>query len=185
MTVFETALLVLTILMSVSIVWYTLILGISPMPSTKPARQAMLQLSVDTGSGPIYELGSGWGHLLIPLARQYPTRKIIGYELSLLPWLVTLILKRVLGLNNIQVRRQNFLKADLTNASVILCYLFPEGMEKLQSKLQLRLKSGSLEYLISNNFSLPLYKPVKIITLNDLYQSPVYLYKLKANGKSL
>ncbi len=175
MSVFEAALLVLTIVIATSIVWYTLTLGISPMPSSKSARQAMLQLSATTGNGPIYELGSGWGHLLIPLAKKFPKRKVVGYELSFLPWLITLMLKKALGLNNIQLHRENFLKANIAEASVIVCYLFPEGMEQLQSKLQA--EAGNLEYLISNNFSLSSLKPEKTIQLNDLYQSPVLLYK--------
>jgi 16S rRNA A1518/A1519 N6-dimethyltransferase RsmA/KsgA/DIM1 with predicted DNA glycosylase/AP lyase activity len=153
------------------------------MPSSKKARKAMLQLvhetEIEAGSGAIFELGSGWGNLLIPLAKAYPQRKIVGYELSFIPWLSTIILKRILGLNNIQVLRQDFLQADLNSASLILCYLFPRGMLEVQSKLDT--ENGQLEYLVSNNFSLPSHKPSKIIRLNDLYKSPVYLYKFKGS----
>lgn len=137
----------------------------------------MLQLIDETGdaAGPIFELGSGWGNLLIPLGKKYPQRKIIGYELSIVPWLTSVILKNLLGLKNIQVYRSNFLHADLTSASVILCYLFPKGMQAIESKI--KLQSGQLEYLISNNFSLPSCQPIKIIQLNDFYKSPVYLYE--------
>jgi predicted RNA methylase len=147
------------------------------MPSSKKARQAMLKLICETRTktGPIFELGSGWGSLLIPLAKQYPQRKIIGYELSIMPWLTTVILKNLLGLNNIHVYRKNFLHSDLTSASVILCYLFPKGMKELDRKI--KWQGGQLEYLISNNFALPSHQPIKTIQLNDLYQSPVYLYQ--------
>jgi len=183
LTVFEIALLVLTIFTGGSIVWSTLFLGISPMPSSKKARQAIVQLSYEAGTGPIFELGSGWGNLLIPLAIKHPQRKIVGYELSFMPWLTTVILKKILGFKNIQLYRKNFLHADLTSASVIICYLFPGGMQNIENKLRTGNGNGNgngnLEYLISNNFSLPLHKPVKIIQLNDLYKSPVYLYKFK------
>jgi 16S rRNA A1518/A1519 N6-dimethyltransferase RsmA/KsgA/DIM1 with predicted DNA glycosylase/AP lyase activity len=166
-----------------SIVWSTLALGISPMPSSKKARKAMLQLvhetEMETGNGAIFELGSGWGNLLIPLAEAYPQRRIVGYELSFIPWLTTVVLKKILGLTNIQVLRQNFLHADLNSASIILCYLFPGGMQGIQNKLDS--KTGKLEYLISNNFSLPSHKPSKIIELNDLYKSPIYSYKFKGS----
>jgi len=147
------------------------------MPSSKKARQAMLQMICDTTTetGTILELGSGWGNLLIPLAKKYPQRKIIGYELSIMPWLTTVILKNLLDLKNIQVYRKNFLHSDLTSASVILCYLHPKGMQGVDSKI--KMQSGQLEYLISNTFSLPSHQPIKIIRLNDLYKSPVYLYK--------
>jgi len=172
-----------------SIVWSTLTLGISPMPSSKKARQAMLQLSeetslglgvdttIQTQGGAIFELGSGWGSLLIPLAKMYPQRQIVGYELSFVPWLTSVLLIKMLGLKNVKVHRQNFLKAQLSGASVTFCYLYSGGMKALEDKL--RLEHGALEYLISNNFSLPSHKPIKTTLLNDLYQSPIYLYKFK------
>ncbi|MEM9102454.1 MAG: class I SAM-dependent methyltransferase [Pseudomonadota bacterium] len=147
------------------------------MPSSTKARQAIIQLAYATGTDTIFELGSGWGNLLIPLAKAYPERKIIGYELSLIPFLVSVILKKVLALKNVHIYRQNFLHADLARASVIICYLFPEGMQKVEEKLNV--KNAKHEYLISNTFALPSHKPSRVIRLNDLYKSPVYLYKLK------
>ena len=141
----------------------------------------MMQLSLDTAidkeKGPIFELGSGWGSLLIPLAKMHPQRKIVGYEISVMPWLTTIVLIKVMGLKNVKVYRQNFLNADLSSASVILCYLFPAGMKTLEGKL--KSENGKLEYLISNNFSFSMHQPIKTIQLDDLYQSPVYLYKFK------
>ena len=176
---FEVALLALTVFTLISIVWSTLVSGISPMPSSQKARRAMLQLvsetGIEAGKGPIFELGSGWGNLLIPLAKKYPQRKVIGYELSIVPWLTTLLLKNLLGLKNLEVYRKNFLHADLSSTSIILCYLYPKGMQDLGSKI--KSQRGQLKYLISNNFALPSHQPIKTIQLDDLYQSPVYLYK--------
>lgn len=177
MSVVESVLLILIVFTLISIVWSTLISGISPMPSSKKARQAMLQLISDSGveTGPIFELGSGWGSLLIPLAKKYPQRKIIAYELSIVPWLTTVIFKNLLGLKNIELYRKNFLHADLSSASVILCYLYPKGMQAIEHKIMSQ--SGQLEYLISNNFALSSRQPIKTIQLNDFYKSPIYLYK--------
>jgi hypothetical protein len=147
------------------------------MPSSKKARHAVIQLSEETGIGPIYELGSGWGSLLIPLAKKYPYRKIVGYELSVMPWFMSVILIKALGLSNVQVYRQNFIDADLSRASVIVCYLFLRGMQDLEDKLSK--ERGRAEFLISNNFALPSHKPTKTIQLNDLYHSPIYLYNIK------
>jgi len=179
--IFEIVILALTVLTGVSIVWSTLILGISPMPSSKKARQTMLELTDETGTGPIFELGSGWGNLLIPLAKKYPQRKIVGYELSLMPWLTSILLKKAFGLKNLQVYRQNFMRADLSDASVIFCYLFPGGMLGVENKLNA--EKGQLEYLISNSFALPSHKPIKTVQLNDIYKSLVYLYEFNRTDK--
>ena len=184
MSLFEIALFALTIFTVISIVWSTMVSGISPMPSSKKARVVMLQLIDETGigkeTGAIFELGSGWGNLLIPLAKKYPQRKIVGYELSIIPWLTSVMLKHLLGLKNITLYRKNFLNSDLANASLILCYLFPKGMQALERKLNKQ--RCQLTYLISNNFSLPSCQPVKTIKLDDLYKSPVYLYRFPSTS---
>ena len=177
MSFFEIILLAIAIIAGLSIVWSTLVCGITPMPSSTVAKKAMLALSAETGDGPIYELGSGWGNVLIALARQFPDRKIVGYEISLLPWLTSKLVIKVLGLNNVYVYRKNFLSADLSEASLIVCYLFLDVMEKLEAKLNT--ESSQLKFVISNNFSLPSHTPIKTIQLNDFYGSPVYLYEWK------
>jgi hypothetical protein len=135
----------------------------------------MFQLADETGEGSIYDLGSGWGHLVVRLAKRYPQRHIVGYELSILPWLTTLALKKIFGLTNLSVHRENFLKADLSSASVVMCYLYSSVMEDIKKKLS---KEGSASYLISHNFALPSQPALKVIQLTDFYQSPVYLYRL-------
>lgn len=163
------------LLFVLSITWSTVALGISPMPSSRKARRAILSLTENTGLGPIYELGSGWGNLLFPLAKMHPQREVIGYELSLLPWLVSLSLCKVWGLQNVTLYRRNFLQADLRHASLVVCYLYPGGMRKIEDKLADQ--SLAPQYLISHYFSLPSYRAARSKTLGDLYQSPVYLYR--------
>jgi len=174
--VFESVLIAAVFFVGASIIFSTLKIGISPMPSSKKAYQAIIALADETGSGPIYDLGSGWGSLVIRLAREYPDRQIVGYELSLFPWLITKIVKRILGLSNLVVHREDFLKADLSGASVITCYLFPVAMAEIERKL--KREKGKLGFVISNNFALPSYQASRVVQLNDFYQSPVYLYHI-------
>ncbi len=176
MPIIEILLFTLTILAGVFIVWGSFKSGVSPMPSSKKARQAMIQLASEAGEGSIYDLGSGWGHLVIRLALKYPERQIVAYELSILPWLTTKVLKQVLGLKNLELYREDFLKADLSNASVIMCYLFPDVMTAIKNKLEQ--EEGKTHFLISNNFALPSRQAIKTIRLTDFYKSPVYLYQM-------
>ena len=160
-----------------TIAWTTFRVGISPMPSSAKARKEMLRETENSGKGPIIDLGSGWGTLAIPLARKYPERKIIGYEVSLAPWVVSLLLKHALNLENLSLYRQDFLKADLAGAAVLVCYLHPGGMAALQKKLQQE-ASGEMR-IISNTFALPDFPPAKVTPLGDLYKTPIYLYQLR------
>lgn len=174
--VFEISLLLVVVFIALSIVYSTVMVGIPPMPSSTKAYQAMAKLIDETGTGTIIDLGSGWGNFVIPIAKRYPQRQIVGYELSLLPWITSTLIKHALRLDNLTLYRQDFLKADLSTASVLVCYLFPEAMDKIKIKL-LQEKPG-VKFLISNNFSLPSWESDELIQLNDFYKSPVYLYKL-------
>ena len=146
------------------------------MPSSTKAHLAMMALISETGTATIIDLGSGWGNFVIRIANSYPQRQIVGYELSFLPWLTSKCLKKLLGLQNLTLHRKNFYLADLSKASVLICYLFPEAMEKISYKLQI--EKTDVNYLISNNFALPTWQAYKTIRLNDFYKSPVYLYKI-------
>jgi len=146
------------------------------MPSSNKANHVMTKLIDETGSGPIIDLGSGWGNFAIFIAKKNLQRQVIGYELSLFPWLISLLFKKILRLNNLTLYRQNFYNINLPVASVIVCYLYPEAMLKIKKKLLL--EQPNIDFLISNNFALPAWKSYKKIQLNDFYKSPIYLYKI-------
>lgn len=139
------------------------------MPSTRPAKQAIKRLLPEKIEGTVYELGSGWGGLLKILQDKYPSNKVIGYELSLFPWIVSFLRTRV-------AFRKDFFKADLTDAGLIVCYLYPKQMRKLYEKFKKEVKPGTL--VVSNTFSIPGLTPLKVETLDDLYQTKIYLYQL-------
>ena len=128
-----------------------------------------------SGTGPIVDLGSGWGTLVVALARKYPHRKVIGYEISFVPWLYSVIRKSVSGLDNLNLHRRDFLDADLSEASVLICYLFPGGMVSLEDKLDRDNVRNVL--IVSSTFALPSSEPVKVIRVKDIYRTPVYLYR--------
>lgn len=171
----EFTLLALTFLICLSIIWSSLRTGISPVPSSRKARQAILNTAQLAPEGVIIELGSGWGQLAFALATKYPQRDVIGYEISLIPWLVSLLLKKIYRLSNLSLRRGNFLHSELPNAALLVCYLYPGGMTKLARKLQ---EKPSAQMLISNTFALPGQDPDRIVRLDDLYKSPIYVYRL-------
>ena len=147
------------------------------MPSSGLAYKAIIGWLDNSSSKTIIDLGSGWGNVVIRLARHYPNRHIIGYELSFLPWLTSLILKKTLGLSNLTLHRKNFYHARLPKNSILICYLFPQAMQKINDKL--RQETLSVNMLISNNFALPSWQADKTVRINDFYRSYIYCYQLK------
>jgi hypothetical protein len=174
--IFNVLLLITALFITLSLIYSTLKLGISPMPSSSKAYDTMMRLVDETGSGTIIDLGSGWGNFVIRIAKRNPHRQVIGYELSLLPWITSTLLKKGLGLQNLILHRQNFYNVTLADTSVLVCYLYPEAMEKINNKLLL--EQPKVDFLISNNFALPSWQSYKVIPLDDFYKSPIYLYKI-------
>jgi hypothetical protein len=171
----QVAILVIAFLAAASIVWFSLKTGIAPVPSTARARRAMLAAVQAAPAGPMLDLGSGWGTLAIAVARRFPEREVIGYELSWVPWAVSGLLQRAMGLDNLSFRREDFMRADVSKASVLLCYLFHQGMQRLADKLA---REGAPAVLVSHTFALPpSWQPDEIIPLNDLYRSRIYVYR--------
>ena len=175
MFIIEIILIVCTVLAATSIVLTTMKTGISPSPSSGKTLRAIAAAVENSETGPIVDLGSGWGTLVVALAQKYPHRKVTGYELSFVPWLFSSVRKHASRLNNLTLFRRNFLNADLSNASVLTCYLFPEGMVSLKNKLDQDNLSGIL--IISSTFALPESEPCEVIQVKDIYSTPVYLYR--------
>lgn len=157
-----------------SILLYTVKVGISPVPSSFKAQKVIGQLLPENPSGKIYELGAGWGTLLSLLAKKYPDCEIVGYELSPAPFVTSWL--RCLGSRNAKVVWDDFFDADLKDAGLVVCYLYPGAMRKLKPKFERELPKGAI--VISNTFAVPDWKAEQVIVLDDLYKTKVYLYRL-------
>ena len=190
----QLGLIVLALVAVLSILIGSLRAGISPMPSSRKAHQAVLSMlemseSVkDSHNGrglTLIDCGSGWGHLVFQLARRYPETQVIGYELSFIPWLASCLLARFLLMNNLTIYRENFsgtnLPVPLSQGDILFTYLYPKGMARLAELLtseELSKHSGRSQQLVSICFALPGFEPDEQQTLNDLYQTRIYRYRL-------
>jgi hypothetical protein len=159
-----------------SIVIYSFLLGISPMPSSKKAKNMMIQLlPKNIEEGVIYELGSGWGGLALLLAKHYPNLKVIGFELSPIPYLFSRFSQLILRRTNLIIERKNFYDHHFFDAKAVLCYLYPGGMKKLAPKLKRELPEKSM--IISNTFALQDWEGGNaIFFVDDWSASRIYRY---------
>ena len=83
----------------------------------------------------LYDLGCGDGRILISGAVNFGVSKAIGYEIALWPYLKASFSIKHKGLFNIKVLRQSIFKADISQATFIYLYLFPELTDKMASKI--------------------------------------------------
>lgn len=168
--------LALVLAVPVLVVCYTIITGIPPMPTMPWTLRGMLPFFPDPCSGTIYELGSAWGGPALALSRIHPEARIVGVELSPLPWFWSCARAAFAARPNLEFRRRNFFKVDLHEADILFCYLSPEIMKRLKEKCERELRPGSL--LISHAFAMPGWTPVKTKQLPGIYPTPVYLYRI-------
>jgi len=151
--------------------------GIPPVPTLPKTRRrimAALQTHLkDVQPSNIAELGSGWGGLSVALSRIFPDAAITGYEISPAPYWFSKL--RCFG-RNIHFLRHNFYEADFSAFDVVVCYLSPQHMKKLKSKLEKELPDGAL--IISNSFSIPDWKPLEEIRISNWgYKTTIYIYR--------
>lgn len=147
----------------------TMRLGISPMPSSRKARQVLLSL---VEKGAVYELGSGWGTLAADLSRKTSVR---AFEWALIPWFYSVVLKYMRRAKNLSIERKDFFSEDLSAADVVICYLYPGAMQRLGPKFEQELKAGTL--VLSNSFQLPGRKADETIEVGDWLGSKIYCYR--------
>ena len=167
---------IVVVLMGV-VVAFTLITGSSPMPTRRRVRERLLDSIPADRSGTIYDLGSGWGTLAVPLSRRFPGCHVVGVERSPVPWFFSRLRAAVSGAANLEIRRGDFFNVPLGDASVVVCYLAPNAMKRLVPKLEDELSAGAL--VISNTFTLPEWTAEEVHTVPGVMPTPVYVYRVR------
>jgi len=111
----------------------------------------------------IYELGCGQAGFLRKLEKTSQVKyDLIGVELIASVYLLARLQLSLLR-SHIKLVRKDFLKMSLKDGDCFYCYLNAALMARLSLKLKQEAKSGAI--LISNQFHLPGYEPIKEIKL--------------------
>lgn len=159
-----------------SIVLWSLHNGISPMPTSRKAKRCLLSVLPEKINRKVYELGSGWGTLLFPLAKRYPECQIIGYETSPLPYWFSKMRCRLGNYKNVLIERKDFFDVSMVDADLVVCYLYTGAMRRLKGKLIAELLPDT--WVVSNTFSLPGWPAYRVYEVGDMYYSKIYVYKI-------
>lgn len=176
MIVVEMAGLALLCLTLGSIVWSTLRLGISPMPTSGKVKREVLVLLSKELEGEVHELGAGWGTLAWAAAARCPRARVIAWEASLVPYLFCRLRRLVQPRPNLSLCFGDFYRADLSRAKVVICYLWTGAMTRLGPKFDSELSKGAT--VISHTFAWRGRSAEQTRITADLYRTPVYRYRL-------
>lgn len=148
------------------------------MPTSEKVKLKVLDCVPPETQGTILDLGSGWGTMVMQLAKKFPHCHIIGYESSPIPYYFSKIWALFAKLPNMKIYRKNFFEENISNASLIYCYLYPGAMKQLRDKFNEELKPGTIVF--SNTFALPNWEPVHVVNVKDIYNTRIYMY-MKSN----
>lgn len=143
--------------------------------TTRPRIAAALEAARPAEGSLLADLGCGDGRVLRHASRRYEVFAV-GYEVNPLAWLKASLL--CLADRRVRVRYRDFRKADLNEADIVTCYLFPDVMNDVSAAFEAgRFKSGGT--LISFNFPLPGVVASRVLhPEGGLHRDPIFIYEI-------
>jgi SAM-dependent methyltransferase len=136
--------LLVVLTLGLSVLVYQGVTGVPPVSSSAAEAAEVVALLRQAGlpeRAVIYDLGCGWGALVLALARAFPDAQIRGIELSPLPYWVARF--RARNVPNLRIRRADFHRCDLRDADAITCHLLIGAMPRVASLLDRALRPGT------------------------------------------
>lgn len=119
----------------------------------------------------IVDLGSGWGTLLLPLAKRFPEHRFIGLERAFTPFYISSF--RARKMPNLQFKRDDFFKYDLSQTNIVLMFLIGFMMPKVTTKCLKELPKGAKAVVV--RFPFTDVTPDKVVDLgNDMEKLYIY-----------
>ncbi len=150
------------------------------VPSPIPVVRRMIELAQLKPNETFFDLGAGDGRTVIMAAKTFGAHAV-GIEMreDLAKRARTVIEDNNLS-DRVTIINGDLFKVDLTNADVIYLYLTTSANEKIKTKLETELKSGTR--IVSHDYEIVGWKPQKI---ENFIENPqvgypahtLYLYK--------
>jgi SAM-dependent methyltransferase len=142
------------LLFLITLLWILIpaLYGLPPVP-TKPERiRKALKLANLQPNETLYDLGAGDGRVLLIAARDFGA-KAVGLEIGPIQCALTWLRATASGFGSkIDVRWENFYKANLKDADVVFVYATSKEVVKLSPHLERQLKRGARVVSISADF---------------------------------
>jgi trans-aconitate methyltransferase len=117
----------------------------APFVPTRPEvlKEIMGVIGTLPAGSVLYDLGCGDARMLVGIAKRNPDAQFTGIELQFVPYLIAKF--RTRGMN-IAIKRGLFEKYDISDATHVYAYLYPNVMDQLLPKFEKELHPGAVVY---------------------------------------
>ena len=122
----------------------------------------------------LVDLGSGWGTLLLPLAKRFPQHKFVGVERAFTPYHVSCVRGR--GLSNLEFIKGDLFDYHLGKIDVAISFLIGFIMPAITQKFKDELPKGAIVY--APRFPLADIKPDRVVDLGNKMET-FFVYQIK------
>lgn len=130
------------------------------LPTRRTDVDRLLRLAAVRADDVVYDLGAGDARLMLTAVKRFGC-EAIGYEIGVLPWLTGWWrITRARQQQHAKLRFQDFYQANLSSATVVVCFLTPRAMPKLRMQLERQLRPGTR--IVSYAFPIPGWTPVQV-----------------------
>lgn len=164
-------LIVALILMIIGIImiwiFWANIIGAGWQPTSRRRVGKMLEMAEVDSDDVLYDLGSGDGRIVMEAAKKYNARAV-GMEADPLRVLWSRLTIVRSGLRNrAKIIWGNFFKQNISEATVVTLFLSDTANQKLKSKFQQELNSGTR--IVSYVWMFEGWEPVKVDKTDEIY----------------
>jgi hypothetical protein len=148
------------------------------VPTPQDVVDKMLELAQVKKGDVVYDLGSGDGRIVVTAAKKYGVRAI-GFEID--PERIKESHENIkkAGVDHlVQIREQDIMTVDLSEATVLTMYLLPEVNLRLKPAIQRQMKPGSR--VVSHDFDMADWKPDRTERIKDSsgWDHTIYLWRI-------
>ncbi len=155
------------------------------VPSPMEIVDKMLEMAGVTSNDIVYDLGCGDGRIVVQAAKKFGA-KGVGIDLNeeRVREAKENVAKADVG-HLVTIIQSDVMTVDISEATVVTCYLLPRAMQKLKPKFTETLKAGTR--IVSHDYSVDGWNPDKYESVNvssDYFGGhTIYMYILKKEMK--
>jgi cyclopropane fatty-acyl-phospholipid synthase-like methyltransferase len=146
------------------------------VPSEQVVVEKMLEMAKVKKDDLVFDLGCGDGRIVVTAAKKYGCKGVgVDIDPARIKDSFATMKKEGVTKEQVDIRQGDALKVkDLENATVVMLYMLPEFMEKLEPQIKSRLKPGTR--VVAHDYPFPNMEPDQVVEFDVKGARPKFLY---------